>query len=50
VNDELERVVTEELDAVSFDLVELRQGGTRSDGVKLRVVEKRTWYPVPVVP
>jgi ribosome maturation factor RimP len=30
VNDELERVVTEELDAVGFDLVELRRGGTRS--------------------
>ena len=30
VNDELERVVTEELDGVGFDLVELRMGGTRS--------------------
>jgi ribosome maturation factor RimP len=30
VNDELQRVVTEELDAVGFDLVELRRGGTRA--------------------
>jgi ribosome maturation factor RimP len=30
VNDELERVVTEELDGIGFDLVELRKGGTRA--------------------
>ena len=30
MNDELERVVTEELDAAGFDLVELRRGGTRA--------------------
>jgi ribosome maturation factor RimP len=30
VNDELQRVVIEELDRVGFDLVELRRGGTRS--------------------
>src|SRR5919199_4903877 len=30
VNDELERVVTEELDEAGFDLVELRRGGTRA--------------------
>jgi ribosome maturation factor RimP len=30
VNDELESVVTQELEAVGFDLVELRRGGTRS--------------------
>jgi ribosome maturation factor RimP len=30
VNDELQRVVTEELAAVGFDLVELRRGGTRN--------------------
>jgi ribosome maturation factor RimP len=30
VNDELQRVVTEELDAVGFDLIELRRGGTRA--------------------
>jgi ribosome maturation factor RimP len=29
VNDELQRVVSEELDAVGFDLVELKRGGTR---------------------
>ena len=30
VSDELESVVTKELDAIGFDLVELRRGGTRS--------------------
>jgi ribosome maturation factor RimP len=30
VNDELQRVVTKELDGMGFDLVELRRGGTRS--------------------
>jgi len=30
VNDELQRVVIEELDAADFDLVELRLGGTRT--------------------
>ncbi|MFN2564723.1 MAG: ribosome maturation factor RimP [Gemmatimonadaceae bacterium] len=30
MNDELQRVVAEELDAAGFDLVELRRGGTRS--------------------
>ena len=30
MNDELERVVREELDSANFDLVELRQGGTKS--------------------
>jgi ribosome maturation factor RimP len=30
VNDELQRVVIEELDAVGFDLVELRRGGTKA--------------------
>jgi len=30
VNDDLERVVTQELNAVGFDLVELRRGGTKS--------------------
>lgn len=48
MNPELERVVREELDAVGFDLVELRRGGTktrplievridRRDGVKVTV-------------
>lgn len=30
MNEELEHVVTKELDAVGYDLVELRKGGTRS--------------------
>jgi ribosome maturation factor RimP len=30
VNEELERLVVEELNALNFDLVELRRGGTRS--------------------
>jgi ribosome maturation factor RimP len=30
VNDELERVVSTELDAIGFDLVELRKGGSKS--------------------
>lgn len=48
MNEELERVVTEELDRVDFDLVELRRGGTkgrplldvrmdRRDGAKVTV-------------
>ena len=30
MNDELERVIIEELDAIGFDLVELRRGGTKA--------------------
>jgi ribosome maturation factor RimP len=30
VNEELERIVIEELNAIEFDLVELRRGGTRA--------------------
>jgi ribosome maturation factor RimP len=41
VNDELQRVVTEELDAVGFDLVELRRGGTRSRPVVEVRIERR---------
>jgi ribosome maturation factor RimP len=38
VNDDLERIVIEELDAVGFDLVELRRGGTRARPVfELRI-------------
>ena len=38
MNDELQRVVTEELDAIGFDLVELRQGGTRArPAVEVRI-------------
>jgi ribosome maturation factor RimP len=41
VNDELQRVVTEELDAVGFDLVELRRGGTRSRPVVEVRIDRR---------
>lgn len=48
VNDELERVVTQELDAVSFDLVELRQGGTRSRPVLEVRIDRRDGQKVTV--
>jgi ribosome maturation factor RimP len=41
MNDELERVVTSELDAVGFDLVELRKGGTRSRPVLEVRIDRR---------
>jgi ribosome maturation factor RimP len=41
VNDELQRVVVEELEAVGFDLVELRQGGTRSRPVVEVRIDRR---------
>jgi ribosome maturation factor RimP len=41
VNEELQRVVTEELDAVGFDLVELRRGGTRSRPVVEVRIDRR---------
>jgi ribosome maturation factor RimP len=41
VNDELQRVVTEELDAVGFDLVELRRGGTRARPVVEVRIDRR---------
>jgi ribosome maturation factor RimP len=41
VNDELERVVTEKLDVVGFDLVELRQGGTRTRPVVEVRIDRR---------
>src|SRR5258708_32176597 len=41
MNAELEHVVTSELDAVDFDLVELRQGGTRSRPVLEVRIDRR---------
>ena len=41
MNDELQRVVTEELDAVGFDLVELRRGGTRARPVVEVRIDRR---------
>lgn len=41
MNDELERVVTTELDTAGFDLVELRQGGTRSRPVLEVRIDRR---------
>jgi ribosome maturation factor RimP len=41
VNDELQRVVTEELEGVGFDLVELRRGGTRARPVVEVRIDRR---------
>jgi ribosome maturation factor RimP len=41
VNDELERVVIEELGVVGFDLVELRRGGTRARPVVEVRIDRR---------
>ena len=41
MNDELQRVVTEELDGVGFDLVELRRGGTRARPVVEVRIDRR---------
>jgi ribosome maturation factor RimP len=41
VNDELQRVVTEELDSVGFDLVELGRGGTRARPVVEVRIDRR---------
>jgi ribosome maturation factor RimP len=48
MNDELERVVTSELDAVGFDLVELRKGGTRSRPVLEVRIDRRDGQKVTV--
>src|SRR3954471_18796155 len=48
MNEELERVVTQELDAVAFDLVELRQGGTRSRPVLEVRIDRRDGQKVTV--
>ncbi len=48
MNEELERVVSSELDAVGFDLVELRQGGTRSRPVLEVRIDRRDGEKVTV--
>jgi ribosome maturation factor RimP len=48
VNEELERVVTQELDEAQFDLVELRQGGTRSRPVLEVRIDRRDGQKVTV--
>lgn len=48
MNEELERVVTTELDAVDFDLVELRQGGTKSRPVLEVRIDRRDGQKVTV--
>ena len=48
MNGELERVVAKELDDVKFDLVELRQGGTRSRPVLEVRIDRRDGQKVTV--
>jgi len=48
MNEELERVVAKELDEVEFDLVELRQGGTRSRPVLEVRIDRRDGQKVTV--
>ncbi|MEO8619750.1 MAG: ribosome maturation factor RimP [bacterium] len=48
MNEELERVVTKELDEALFDLVELRQGGTRSRPVLEVRIDRRDGQKVTV--
>ena len=48
MNEELERVVAKELDDISFDLVELRQGGTRSRPVLEVRIDRRDGQKVTV--
>src|SRR3982750_3703253 len=48
MNDELEHVVTEGLDELSFDLVELRKGGTRSRPVLEVRIDRRDGEKVTV--
>src|SRR6476659_4708396 len=48
MNDELEHVVTEGLDEVGFDLVELRKGGTRSRPVLEVRIDRRDGEKVTV--
>src|SRR5665213_3738972 len=48
MNDELERVVLNELDANQLDLVELRQGGTKSRPVLEVRIERRDGQKVTV--
>ncbi len=48
MNEQLERVVTQGLDGVGFDLVELRQGGTRSRPVLEVRIDRRDGEKVTV--
>jgi ribosome maturation factor RimP len=48
VSDELESVVIKELDAIGFDLVELRRGGTRSRPVIEARIDRRDGEKVTV--
>src|SRR3954467_3139003 len=48
MNDELEHVVTEGLGAIGYDLVELRQGGTRSRPVLEVRIDRRDGEKVTV--
>lgn len=48
MNDDLEHVVTHELDAVGFDLVELRRGGTKSRPVIEVRIDRRDGETVTV--
>jgi ribosome maturation factor RimP len=48
MNDELEHVVTEGLDAIGYDLVELRKGGTRSRPVLEVRIDRRDGATVTV--
>src|SRR3954467_5833350 len=48
MNEELERVVISELDAVGYDLVELRKGGTRSRPVLEVRIDRRDGEKVTV--
>ena len=48
VSDALEEIVTQELDAVGYDLVELRRGGSRSRPVLDVRIDRRDGSPVTV--
>jgi len=48
VNEELERVVSQELDALGFDLVELRRGGTKSRPLVEARIDRRDGQKVTV--
>lgn len=48
MNEQLQHVVTQELDGVGFDLVELRQGGTRSRPVLEVRIDRRDGEKVTV--
>ena len=48
MNEELERVVSQELDALEFDLVELRRGGTKSRPLVEARIDRRDGQKVTV--